>query len=77
MPSLTSNESRRSSTTEDSSLRDSANKAGTKAREFVDTASEKLSTAADSISSQIQEKPVQSSLIALGVGLVLGFLVSR
>lgn len=59
------------------SLRSTANKAGTKVRHFIDSASDEFSHATESVSTQIKEKPVQSSLVALGVGFLLGALLRR
>ncbi len=54
-----------------------AGRAGRKVREYVDTAGDELTHAADSITSQIRSKPVQSSLLALAAGLVLGAFFRR
>ena len=53
-------------------LRTAANDAGRKVRGFINTASEEIIHAKDTVNTQIHTKPVQSSLIALGIGYVLG-----
>ncbi len=58
-------------------LRATANKMGRKVRGFLDESSEGISHAAETVSTRIHEKPVQSSMIALGVGVVLGILLRR
>ncbi|MEQ1888477.1 MAG: hypothetical protein ABL951_04765 [Alphaproteobacteria bacterium] len=58
-------------------LHDAANQAGRKVRDMLDSASEELSDAGDKVSREIHTNPVQSSLIALGVGVVLGALLRR
>lgn len=58
-------------------LRDTANRAGRKVRGFIDSASDELSHASDTVTTQIRSNPVQSSLIALGIGYVLGALFRR
>jgi ElaB/YqjD/DUF883 family membrane-anchored ribosome-binding protein len=55
-------------------LRDAANKTGKKVRSFFNTASDDLSQVADSASRQIRKNPVQTSLVALAAGFVLGAL---
>ncbi|MBI1276044.1 hypothetical protein GC177_08745 [bacterium] len=54
-----------------------ANAAGCKARLLLDDASTELEHAKDVVTAQIKEKPIQSSLIALGVGVVIGALLRR
>ncbi|MDD5585408.1 MAG: hypothetical protein PHY92_00435 [Alphaproteobacteria bacterium] len=58
-----------------------AHEAGQHARKIIDTASEtaktEISSATTAIKTQIREKPIQSGLIALGVGVVLGALLRR
>jgi len=54
-----------------------AHAAGEKLREVVDSAREETQDIAEATERRIKEKPVQSSLIALGVGLVLGALLRR
>jgi len=54
-----------------------ANNAGRKVREFIHTASDEFAHTKDTVTTQIRTNPVQSSLIALGVGFVLGALFRR
>lgn len=54
-----------------------ANKAGRKVRSFIDTASEDFTHVSETVTTEIRSNPVQSSLIALGVGIVLGKLFFR
>lgn len=58
-------------------LRSAANRTGRRVREFIDTASDELHHVSDSVGSQIRSNPVQSSLIALGAGFILGALFRR
>ena len=50
---------------------------GVDPRDYADYAGEKLETAQQYVTAKIKEKPVQATLTALGVGLVLGFLLAR
>jgi len=54
-----------------------AEKAGREVRHLVDTASDQLGHAGDSITNEIRNNPVRSSSIALGIGVVLGALLRR
>jgi len=54
-----------------------ANKAGHKVRNFIDSTSEELSHATQTVTEHVHNKPMQSSLIALGIGFVLGALFRR
>ena len=54
-----------------------ANEAGRKVRHFMDNASDELSHASDRVSGEIRANPVRSSVIALGVGFLIGALVRR
>ncbi len=58
-------------------LRGTADRAGRKVRNFIDSTTHELSHAKDAVSSHVHEKPMQSSLIALGVGFLLGSLFRR
>jgi ElaB/YqjD/DUF883 family membrane-anchored ribosome-binding protein len=58
-------------------LRAAANSAGRQVRQFINSASDEMVSARDAVTDQIRSKPVQSSLIALGVGVVLGALIRR
>lgn len=59
------------------SLYEVAGKAGRKVRDFVHTTEDELVQARDTVTKQIRNKPVQSSVVALGLGLVLGALLRR
>lgn len=58
-------------------LREMANHAGRKVRDFIHTANDEITQARDTVTTQIRSNPVQSSAIALGVGIVLGALLRR
>jgi len=58
-------------------LREVANQAGQKVRSIYNTAHDEISHAKDTMTREIRTNPVQSSLIALGVGFVLGALFRR
>lgn len=58
-------------------LADGANKLGEQMRAWFDNASVQAKDNAKKVESQIKAKPVESSLIALGVGVVLGALLTR
>jgi ElaB/YqjD/DUF883 family membrane-anchored ribosome-binding protein len=54
-----------------------ANEAGKKVRNFIDHAGDEFGHASDKVSGEIRANPVRSSVIALGIGFVLGALVRR
>lgn len=54
-----------------------ANEAGRKVRHFIDHASDDARHAADRVSGEIRANPVRSSMIALGLGFVIGALARR
>ena len=54
-----------------------ANEAGQKVREIFGHYSEDLSHTKEVIEENIRNKPLQSSLIALGAGVLLGMLIRR
>ncbi len=56
---------------------DYANEAGQKVRSFVDRQLEQTRGVTDTIQDEITGNPVRSSIIALGVGFVLGALLTR
>lgn len=58
-------------------IRNAANEAGHKVREFVDTATHEVRDAAAATEKQIREHPLRSSAIAAGVGFLLGALFGR
>ena len=60
-----------------SDLSAAANKAGRKVRNLFDSASTEISHATDAVHVHIRNNPVQSSLIALGAGFLLGALFRR
>ncbi|MBY0407938.1 MAG: hypothetical protein K2Q01_09620 [Rickettsiales bacterium] len=51
--------------------------AGDKLRQLFNCTNSEISHAADTVSEQIHNKPVQSTLIALGAGFLLGVLMRR
>jgi ElaB/YqjD/DUF883 family membrane-anchored ribosome-binding protein len=59
------------------SLHDAAHNAGRKVRSMIHTASGELSHARDYVSTEIRTNPVRSSVVALGVGVLLGALLRR
>jgi len=58
-------------------MREAANKAGHKVRAFIHSAGDEISHASETVTTQIRTNPVQSSMIVLGVGFVLGALFRR
>ena len=54
-----------------------ARDAGKKARKYVAAHEQTLTGATQTVAELIREKPVQSGLIAAGLGFVLGMLVRR
>lgn len=58
-------------------LHDAAHNAGRKVRGMIHTASDELSHACDYMGAEIRSNPVRSSVIALGVGVLLGALLRR
>lgn len=58
-------------------LRTVANNAGRKVKDFIHTASDEITHAKDTVTTQIRTNPVQSSAIALGIGFLLGALFRR
>jgi ElaB/YqjD/DUF883 family membrane-anchored ribosome-binding protein len=56
---------------------EAAHNAGEKVRNFLETARTDVSEASRAVKSQIKNKPIQSSLIALGIGYVIGALARR
>jgi ElaB/YqjD/DUF883 family membrane-anchored ribosome-binding protein len=51
--------------------------AGIQARQFVGKTEKNVTDLADSVSSRISDKPLQSSLIAMGVGILFGAFLFR
>lgn len=58
-------------------VREAAHRAGRKVRNLVDTAGDEITHATEAMTTRIRTKPVQSSLIALGAGVILGMLFRR
>lgn len=54
-----------------------AHDAGVKAREYFESANEHIADFSDKMHDEIKANPVRSALTALGVGFVLGLLLSR
>lgn len=54
-----------------------AREAGVKVRHVIDAASGEVTEVAEVVETRILEKPVQSTMIALGIGLVLGAILGR
>lgn len=59
------------------SLHDAAHNAGAKVRGMIHNATDELSHARDYVGTEIRTNPVRSSVIALGVGVLLGALLRR
>lgn len=53
-----------------------ANQAGRKVRRMLSTANYEISDVRDKVTSEIRSNPVRSSAIALGVGLIIGLILS-
>jgi len=60
-----------------SDLEDMAHQAGEQARTFVGNAEQNVTEIAESVTSHIKENPIQSSLIAVAVGMFLGLALFR
>jgi len=60
-----------------SDLNNAANQAGRKVRSLYNSASDEISHASDTVTTEIRTNPVRSSMIALGIGVVLGALLRR
>ena len=54
-----------------------ANKADSKVRNLFNCASDEISHVSDTVTKEIRTNPVQSSVIALGAGFLLGALLRR
>ena len=54
-----------------------AHRAGQEARRVFSTAKDEFGNAADTVGDQIRNRPVQSTLVALGFGLLLGAFLNR
>src|SRR4051812_5879026 len=58
-------------------IRTTANKAGRKVRNLFNNASDEITDAADTVTTYVRKSPVQSSMLALGIGFILGSLFRR
>jgi ElaB/YqjD/DUF883 family membrane-anchored ribosome-binding protein len=58
-------------------LIEAAGQAGRKVRNMVDNAGDEISHAAERVTAQIRENPIQSGLVALFAGVVIGMLLRR
>lgn len=58
-------------------LNDAAHDAGRKVRGMIHSAGDELSHARDYMGTEIRSNPVRSSVIALGVGVLLGALLRK
>ena len=56
---------------------DYANDAGKKVRSVFDHTTDNVKAATHNVTSEIKQNPLQSSLIALGAGFILGSLMRR
>ena len=65
------------SITDKKALKEKAHEAGTQVRAIYDHASEEVHEVAHHVEERIVARPLQSSLIALGAGVVLGLLLRR
>jgi len=54
-----------------------ARQTGSHVREFVDSAENGIKDAGGKVATKIRDNPIQSSLIALGAGVVLGLIFRR
>jgi ElaB/YqjD/DUF883 family membrane-anchored ribosome-binding protein len=73
----TKREARNSANQAEDSIVGVAENAGRKVRDFIDDTSDKLQDTGDRIKQEVNDNPMQSTLIALGAGFVLGMLFSR
>lgn len=55
---------------------DRAHDAGAKARHYAEKAQDQIKTVADRVNTEVHGNPLRSALITLGVGFVLGMLLS-
>ena len=58
-------------------LHNAANQAGRKVRGMYNTASDEITQASDKVTGEIRSNPVRSSVIALGMGVLLGALLRK
>ena len=60
-----------------SDMDDLAKTAGKQARKMVSEAEESVMETASTVSDRIRDNPIQSTAIALGIGVILGALIRR
>lgn len=58
-------------------LEHAAHHAGSSIREFLHNTGDEVSQVSEAVTTKIREKPVQSTLVALGAGFLLGALFRR
>ena len=58
-------------------LEGAARRSGQYVREIADSAGQGLSEAGQTVTHKIRDNPVQSSIVALGVGVVIGMIFNR
>lgn len=58
-------------------LVDFANLAGKKVRGLIEDYSEEVANTTENVATHVRKKPLQSALIALGAGFVIGLLARR
>jgi hypothetical protein len=58
-------------------LTDAANNAGRKVRDFIHNAGGQVGDVSDRVAGEIRTNPVRSTLVALGVGVLLGAIFRR
>lgn len=73
----TRNDIRGSASNTADNVADAAQTAGRKVRDFIDDTSDKLHSTTDRLSHEVRDNPIQSTLIALSAGFVLGMLFRR
>jgi ElaB/YqjD/DUF883 family membrane-anchored ribosome-binding protein len=58
-------------------MQDMAHRTGRKVRHLFNTASDEVSHASEVVTTEIRTNPVRSSMVALGVGVLIGALLRR
>ncbi len=58
-------------------IKEVAQEAGQKMRHMLDAAGTDLAQLTDTVAAEVRQRPVQSSVIALGAGVILGMLLRR
>jgi ElaB/YqjD/DUF883 family membrane-anchored ribosome-binding protein len=59
----------------ETNVRDTAERLGREARDYVDTAVTSAKEVSTQVKDRIENQPLQSTLIALGAGFLIGFLL--